>query len=319
MFQFILRRITIFPLTLLIANFIGFAFAFATAPIVAASNPYALGTSDLPPILPVYFEYLLNVFKGDFGKTFTSEPVLQTISRFGGASLGLVGIAMTLSIILGITFGRLAVRRSRSGVASWLTVVSTIGMALPSFYVAILLIALFVLITIYVMSTATPPIPFQGFGWDAHLILPVLALTIQPTVKIAQVTASLLSEEMEKQYVTAALSFGHPFKKIKGKFAFRSILAPVVLTIAAALRVMIVELIIIERLFNWPGMGKLISTLLSRHSLSVDLLSPPMIAAVLTVLVGVFLLIDFIATLFSRLIDPRLRVDSELQFRGASA
>jgi peptide/nickel transport system permease protein len=318
-FQFVIRRITILPFTLLLANFIGFAFAFATAPIVTASDPYAFGTTKLPPVLPAYLDYLQKVFNGDFGKTFTNEPVLETISRFGGASLGLIGIAITISIILGVTLGRLGVRRSKSGVASWLTLISTIGLALPSFYIAILLIALFILITIYVVSSTTPLIPFQGFGWDAHLILPVLALVIQPTVKIAQVTASLLSEEMEKQYVTAAMSFGHPFNKIKGKFAFRNILAPVVLTIAASLRIMIAELIIIERLFNWPGMGKLISTLLSRNSLSADLLSPPMIAAVLTILVGVFLLIDFLATFLSRLIDPRLRADSEMQFKAAAA
>ena len=318
MFQFVLRRIAIFPLILLLANFIGFAFAFATAPQVAASNPYAAGTSDLPPVAPVYFDYLKNVSAGDFGQTFTNEPVLEMIARFSGASLGLIGIAITISVILGLIFGRLAVRRTRRGVASWLTLISTVGLALPSFYIAILMIAFFILITIYVMSTAAPPIPFQGFGWDAHLILPVLALTIQPSVKIAQVTAGLLSEEMEKQYVTAAMSFGHSIKKIKGKYAFRSILAPVVLTVAASLRIMIAELIIIERLFNWPGFGKLISTLLSRHSLSIDLLSPPMIAAVLTVLVGIFLLIDFIATFLSRLIDPRLRADAELQFKAAA-
>ncbi|MBI5354574.1 MAG: ABC transporter permease [Chloroflexi bacterium] len=319
MFQFALRRLSIIPLVLLIANFIGFAFAFATTPIVTASDPYSIGANELPPIMPVYFDYLKNMSKGDFGRTFTNEPVLENIARFGGASLGLIGIAMTISILLGLTLGLLAVRRSRSGVASWLTLLSTIGLALPSFYVAILLIAFFVLLTIYVSSSATPAIPFQGFGWDAHLILPVLTLVIQPTVKIAQVTAGLLSEELGKQYVTAALSFGHSIQKIKSKFAFRSILAPVALTIAGSLRIMIAELIIIERLFNWPGLGKLISTILSRSSQSADLLAPPMVAAILTVLVGIFLLIDFSATFFSRLIDPRLRADSELHFKEAAA
>ncbi len=319
MLQFALRRITIFPIILLLANFIGFAFAFSTAPFVTASDPYSLGTNKLPPVLPAYFDYLHNIFKGDFGRTFTGEPVLVNISRFGGASAGLIGIAMTISIILGIALGRLAVRRSKNGVAAWLTLISTIGLALPSFYIAILLIALFIGIMLYAMSTATLLIPFQGFGWDAHLILPVLALVIQPTVKIAQVTAGLLSEEMEKQYVVAALSFGHTFQKIKGKFAFRSILAPVVLTIAASLRIMIAELIIIERLFNWPGMGKLIASILSKNSLSGDLLAPPMIAAVLTMLVGIFLLVDFIATFLSRMIDPRLRTDSEIKIKGISA
>ena len=63
MFQFTLRRITIFPLAILIANFIGFAFAFATAPIVTSSDPYSLGTNKLPPVMPAYLDYLQNVFK----------------------------------------------------------------------------------------------------------------------------------------------------------------------------------------------------------------------------------------------------------------
>jgi peptide/nickel transport system permease protein len=130
-------------------------------------------------------------------------------------------------------------------------------------------------------------------------------------VKIAQVTGSLLSEEMEKQYVTASLSFGHSFKRLKDRFAFRSILAPILLTIAASLRIMIAELIIIERLFNWPGLGRLIASTLSIGARSHDLLSPPLIAALLTVLVAAFLFIDLLATFLSRMIDPRLRVESE--------
>lgn len=313
MSHFLLRRLTIFPLSLLIANFIGYAFAFSTSPIVSSSNPYSSGPGDLPPLFPAYWEYLQKAITGDFGETFTREPVLESISRFGTASLGLIGISITLSILLGMAFGRLAVRRNRSGVASWLTFISTVGLALPSFYIAILLIALFVLLAIYATTSVTDLIPFQGFGWDAHLLLPVLTLTIQPTVKIAQVTGGLLSEEMEKQYVSTALSFGHSFRTIKSKFAFRNILAPILLTIAASLRIMIAELIIIERLFNWPGIGRLISTILSRSSNSGDFLAPPMIAALLTILVGTFLLIDLIATFLGRLTDPRLSVEAELK------
>ncbi|MBE0671194.1 MAG: ABC transporter permease, partial [Anaerolineales bacterium] len=225
--------------------------------------------------------------------------------------------ALPLSIVIGILLGRLAVRRNRTGVSTWLTFTSTIGLALPSFYVAILLITFFLLIFLYVTTGNTTMIPFQGFGWDAHLILPVLALTFQPTVKIAQVTGSLLSEELEKQYVTASLSFGHSFQSLKNKFAFRSILAPILLTIASSLRLMIAELIIIERLFNWPGLGRLIASALSIGTRSQDVLSPPLIAALLTVLVGLFLFIDLFATSFSRVMDPRLRVESESESSSA--
>ncbi len=311
MLRFLLRRLGLIPVILVVANFFGFYFAFSIAPVVSTSNPYAQKNLDVPPVLPEYLNYMSHVAQGDFGTTFNGENVIEAIARVSIDSLGLIGIALTLSIFLGIILGRLAVRRNRTGVSTWLTFTSTIGLALPSFYVATLLIALFLFIFLYATTGNTSIIPFQGFGWDAHLILPVLALTFQPTVKIAQVTGSLLSEELEKQYVTASLSFGHSFKSLKNKFAFRSILAPILLTIASSLRLMLAELIIIERLFNWPGLGRLIASALSISSQSQDVLSPPLIAALLTVLVGLFLLVDLFATTFSRIIDPRLRVETE--------
>jgi len=72
---------------------------------------------------------------------------------------------------------------------------------------------------------------------------------------------------------------------------------------------MIAELIILERLFNWPGIGKLIGSVLDIGTGSNDLLSAPMVAALLTLLVGTFLLIDLLATFLARLVDPRLRMD----------
>lgn len=311
MLRFLARRLVLIPVILAAANFFGFYFAFSIAPVISTSNPYSQGTLDLPPVLPEYMNYISNVARGNFGTTFNGENVTETISRVSIASLGLIGISLTFSIVLGVMLGRLAVRRNRVGVSTWLTFTSTVGLALPSFYVATLLITLFLFIFLYLTTGNTTMIPFQGFGWDAHLILPVLALTFQPTVKIAQVTGSLLSEELEKQYVTAALSFGHSFKSLKNKFAFRSILAPILLTIASSLRLMIAELIIIERLFNWPGLGRLIASALSIRSQSQDVLSPPLIAALLTVLVGLFLLIDLFATTLSRVIDPRLRIETE--------
>jgi peptide/nickel transport system permease protein len=319
MTRYLLRRLPFIPLVLLISNFVGFAFAFSVAPVVQSSNPYSRGEIVLPPLVPMYWDYLQGVGRGEFGETFTREPVWEAISRFGGASLGLIGISLGLSILLGVSLGRLAVHRNRSGIAPWLTFISTIGLALPSFYIAILLIALFLLFFLYGMDSTTPLIPFQGFGWDAHLLLPVLALIIQPTVKIARVTGGLLSEEMEKQYVVSAMSFGFSFTAIRNKFAFRNILAPILLTIAASLRIMIAELIIIERLFNWPGIGRLISSVLSTGSGSTDLLSPPLIAALLTLLVGMFLVIDLLATFTARIIDPRLRMDMSAESQKAAA
>ena len=307
MLRFVLRRLLTFPLILLLANFIGFAFAFYFVPIISNSNPYATGQTLLPPLFPEYFAYLVKFAKLDFGVTFNGEPVFVAIARFSLNSFGLVAIALFLSILLGIFFGRLAVRRDSMKVSVWLTVIATLGLASPGFYIALLLISAFLLITIYGPGLV---IPFQGFGWDAHLILPVLVLMVQPTVKIAQVTGSTLVDELQKPYVKAGISLGHTFRAMKNRFAFRSVVAPIVQAVAYSTRLMVAELIIIERLFNWPGLGKFIGAVLQPASFfSVTQMNRATMAALLTTLVLIFLLIDLITILVARLIDPRLRTD----------
>ena len=93
MFRFLLRRLVNLPIILFISNFVGFAFAFSVAPIVSSSNPYSHAETDLPPLLPAYWDYLKEIIRGNFGKTFNGEPVLETISRVGLASLGLIAIS----------------------------------------------------------------------------------------------------------------------------------------------------------------------------------------------------------------------------------
>ena len=317
MLRFALRRILTFPLILLVANFIGFAFAFYFEPVVSSSNPYISGDLILPPIFPEYFSYISKFANLDFGLTYNGEPVLVAIARLSLNSFGLVALALTFSIALGIFLGRLAVKRDSLKVSAWLTLLSTLGLASPGFYIAILLITLFLLITIYGPGLV---IPFQGFGWDAHLILPVLVLMVQPTVKIAQVTGSTLIDELQKPYVKAGISLGHTFHSMKNRFAFRSVVAPILQAVAYSARLMVAELIIIERLFNWPGLGKFIGIVLQPATGfgATTVLTPSTMAALLTVLVLTFLFIDLLTILIARMVDPRLRMDVHAEDKGVA-
>jgi len=267
-------------------------------------------------LFPEYFAYFTKITKADFGVTYNGEPVFVAIGRFTLNSFGLVAIALSLSIFLGILLGRLAVRRDSMKVSAWLTVLATLGLASPGFYIALLLISAFILITVYGPGLV---IPFQGFGWDAHMILPVLVLMVQPTVKIAQVTGGTLVDELQKPYVKAGLSLGHTFRAMKDRFAFRSVVAPILQAIAYSARLMVAELIIIERLFNWPGLGKFIGTVLQPASyFSVTVMNRATMAALLTSLVLIFLLIDLITILIARLVDPRLRTDMLTEIGGSA-
>ena len=304
--RFILRRLLIFPVAIFLANFGGFAFAYLAAPIQSSANPYSVNGGPVPPLLPVYAEYLKNAARLDFG-TINSQPILQAISQTAFNSLGLIVPAIVLSTLIGVALGFRAVRMQPARVSSLLTVAATVGLASPSFFIGVVLISLSIAYVIW-GPTQGPLIPFQGFGWDARLVMPTLTLMIQPVVKIAQVTAAMLSTELDKQYVMAALSFGHTIQTVKSRHAFRNILSAVIQTIAGSVRWMVAELIIIERLFNWQGIGKLISTTLIRTSTSPNYLDPPLVAALITVLAIFFLLVDFTAAILVHAVDPRLRL-----------
>jgi len=119
-----------------------------------------------------------------------------------------------------------------------------------------------------------------------------------------------------KQYVVAARSIGHTWRTIRRKHALKNIVTPVILTIAGALRLLVAEMIIVEWLFNWPGLGYLLSQTLIPSGLvstgatpeSILFLNPQVISAVLGVFAFLFLLTDLVASILGRVFDPRLRV-----------
>ena len=305
MARFILRRLVSFPFILLLANFFGFAYAFYVGPVQAIRNPYSIGMVQIPPFVPEYLNYLRGILNLDFGVTpLTHEPIATEIAHAGGASLALLAISLTLSIGIGLFLGFRAVHSDPPRVSSWLTLLATVGLASPGFYIGLLLISL-IFLNLMTRQTTEVLLPVQGYGLDAHLILPTLALMARPTVQIAQVTSGLLVGELGKQYVTAALSFGHSIRNIRRRLAFRNILAPVTLTVAGSLRLLVAQLIIIEMLFNWPGLGRLASTTLVATSDSANYLYPPLMAALMTVLVGIFTLADLAASALARHFDPR--------------
>jgi peptide/nickel transport system permease protein len=272
------------------------------------------------PLLATYTEYLKSVFEQ---KNFGSMPnpwgsgnvqISDTILEASLASFGLIGISLIISVLVGIILGLRAAKHEPPGVARWLSSLSTAGMALPPFFVGSLF---FVFWFLYVLvgGPGTIPLPLSGFGWDTHLIVPVLVLMARPSVQIAQVTSGLISDEFGKQYVVASRSIGHTWSRIRRRNALRNILAAVILTIAASLRLLVGELIVVEWLFDWPGLGNLLSQTLiptssaySRASVEgVLFLNPPVVAVVLAIFAALFLITDLVASILSKGFDPRLR------------
>jgi peptide/nickel transport system permease protein len=323
MIQFFLRRLVFIPLVLLIVNITGYAFAHITYQMQQTQTIYGSGKEGLTPLWPVYMEYARNALNGDLGKMpiGVTDTIAAALLRTVGASLGLLLLAFMLSIILGLVLGLTAVKVDPPRKLPWLTLITTTGMAMPSFYIGILFVG--VILYFSIRGDGSPLFPVSGFGWDIHLVLPVIALTIRPAMQVAQVTSSLLISELDKRYVVAARSFGHTWNSIRWDKALRNVMAPIILTFAGSFRLLVTELVLVEWLFNWPGIGRMlvqtlvpprISTLSGLADTSVFFLHPPLVASLLMIFAFMFLLADMFASGFARMIDPRLRVIEEEAF-----
>ena len=321
MLRFIFRRLVFIPLILILVNFLGFAYAHYARPIRAERTPYSRLDKETGPLFIEYRSYLNTVLNLDFSMELSTPGSLRsnTPNTFGVilknatiASLGLLLLTLLLSTLLGFFLGLKAVRNETQGVARWLSLISTAGLAMPSFYIGSLLIFISVYYIIRSGPGTDPPFPLDGFGWDKHLVLPVLALMARPTVQLAQVTAGLLSEELRKQYVIAARSLGYTWRSIRNIYALRNVIAPVIVTIAGLIRLLVGEQVLVEWLFHWPGLGRLLAWTLVPAQLSSTqgaplFLNPPVMASVLALIAVLFLISDFIAAILVRIFDPRLR------------
>jgi peptide/nickel transport system permease protein len=320
MAKFVIQRLLIIPLLLLLVNFLGFAYAHYARPIRAASTPY-VQAEEAGPLIPAYVDYLQTLINLDFGmevatpdnaRSNTPATLGEMLKRATVASLGLLAISLTISVLAGLYLGFKATKNDPPDVSKWLTVSSTVGLAMPSFYIGSLLIIGLIFYLLWRGPDSENLLPISGFGWDAHLVLPVLALMARPTFQLAQVTAGVLSAELGKQYVIAGRSLGQTWRSIRLRYAFKNVITPVILTIAGLQRFLVGELIMIEWLFRWPGLGRILGWTLVPAQLTSSrgsplFLNPPVMATVITLIAALFLLADFIAAVTVRYLDPRLR------------
>lgn len=318
MTRYILRRLLIIPVTLILIHFLAFAYATVARPIRAARTPYLRESIESVPLGEAYREHVKQILSGKVDDVPGPLGGLgESIWAATKASLGLLIPAIVVSTALGLLLGTQAVRAQPAGVRRWLTPIATVGLATPSFYLGSLGILGIVYYVLWRGAGTESPLPISGFGWDEHMILPVIVLTLRPMVQIAQVVAGLMSGEFHKDYVIAERSFGYSWRNIRWKYSLKNILAPVLLTITGTFRLSVGELVVVEWLYHWPGLGYLLASALVPGELSTNLgatplfLNPPLIAAIIAVIAALFLTADLVASIAVRTIDPRLRPHDE--------
>jgi peptide/nickel transport system permease protein len=253
------------------------------------------------PIQIQFFNWFGNALRLDFGESlFIGKPVSEALRERAEPTALLALYALTLSVIIAIPAGVIAAVRANSPLDRLLMVVSISGVAIPSFFFGILLILLFAVVLGWLPSGGYVDIgddPAQHFK---YMFLPSLALGFSAAGLLARLVRSTMLDVLNEDYVRTAYAKGLRERHIVLLHAFRNALIPVMTIIGISLAGMLGGAVVIETVFNIPGMGRLLVQSVTRRDIPVVQGAVMTVAAVQVI---VMLLLDLVYAY----IDPRIR------------
>lgn len=246
------------------------------------------------PIWMRYWQWLSEVFTGDFGRSFVYKTdVMNLIAPRFGVTFQLVLLTVVIILLFGVGSGILAAVRGPR-VDRAVTVLTSLGMALPTFVVAILLI------WIFAKSLGWFPVYGEGSaGWDRfwHLVLPAISLAVMFIAYISRVTRSALAAQLHSEHVETARVRGIPAARVFRVHVFRNA-SPQILAIAGTtVAGLFAASAIAEQAFGLGGLGSLLTEAAARKDL-------PVVQLVSLIFVAIFVVLNAVADLISALIDP---------------
>ncbi len=202
------------------------------------------------PLYVRYLDYLGNLVRGDLGVSLINgRPVNQLIGDRFFNTLILASSSVILAIAAGAGLGFWSALHHRRLDDLAVIIFTTLGLAIPSFGIAIFLMQLF--------SVRLGWLPTVGGGDVCHLILPCLSLAIPTTAVITRVVRARMLEEMSKPYVLTALAKGLTLDKVWSKHVFRNALTPALTLVGVQFGYLLGGAFIVETIFAWPGLGRM--------------------------------------------------------------
>ena len=302
--QFIIRRTLYAIITLLILSLTIFLVVRLTGdPVSLLAEPGARA-EDLDRVrtewglnrpLPVqYLSFLHNIATGQLGKSFNYEmPVSQLYFQRLPNSLELALAASLISFLVGIPAGLISAVRVNTAWDNLGKIVALLGLAVPGFWLGLVLILVF--------SVWLGWLPTSGQGGWQHLIMPALALGWYFAASLLRLTRSSMLEVLRSEYIKLARLKGLPGIAVIAMHAFKNALIPVLTLAGINLVIMINAGVIIEVIFAWPGIGRLLYEGIFQRDF-------PLVQGIV-LLAGIMIVaINLIIDILYAYIDPRIRL-----------
>lgn len=253
------------------------------------------------PVGVAYGRWLVRVVQGDLGLSYRSrQPVLEELGTAFPVTLSLAVPAFVLSFLVAVPFGVLAALRARTPLDHGLRVLALLGNSLPSFLIGYLLILL--------LAVQFHLLPVAGRGGLESYIMPVLALAAGGAASLTRLTRSGVLEALGEDYIRTARSKGLSSRVVLYKHALRNALVPVVTVAGIRLAHLMAGAVVIETVFSWPGLGRLIVD-------SIAARDYPMIQGFVLLSGTLFVGVNAIVDLSYRWLDPRVRLEERRAIR----
>ncbi|MGJ7036878.1 peptide/nickel transport system permease protein [Shinella sp. BE166] len=255
--------------------------------------------------LPLYEQFLRfagNLARFDLGNSFVSgAPVLDEIGKRLVVTVPLTLLAFLVAVAIAVPLGILSVVRQNRWYGGLISVVSQLGIAIPVFWIGILLATVFA-----VNLRLFPSGGFPSRGWQSAgaafqaLVLPVATIAIVMSASLIRYVRSATQDVLGSDYLRTARALGATFSEALVRHGIRNGAVPVISVLGIELASTLLGAVVVERVFALPGLGSMLL-------LGIEQRDYPNVQGVLFVSTLLVLLVGFAADLIQRLIDPRLR------------
>ena len=246
------------------------------------------------PLHQQYFVWLDSMFRGDFGTSLirTGVPIRDMIVEAGGVTAILNVLALTIALVIAIPVGIIAAVKRNSLFDYITTIATTLGVAIPNFWLGLMLIIIFSLILRLVP-------PFGLRSWQGY-ILPVFVLATEQTAVLARIMRSSMIEVLEEDYIHTAASKGLSQRRMLFRHAVPNALLPVVSVIGFQIAFLLSGTIVVETVFALPGIGRLLTDSVFRHDYQV-------VQSLVVLLSVLVVAANLVTDIIYMVIDPRIR------------
>lgn len=247
------------------------------------------------PLLVRYGHYLGGLLSGDLGTSFSGRPVAEIIAASWPVTVQLGVTAWLMMTVAGVLIGVLAaIRRGATDVA--VLAGTTVIMGVPFFVVA------YVAQIVFGVQLGWLPVAGTDAGWPLAYLLPGLTLALYGLPQVARLTRTSVLDSLGADHVDTSVAKGLPRLAVLARHVVRNSLIPVVSLLGVSLGYLLGGTVLVEGIFNLPGLGYQIYTAIPQHD-------GPVVVGIGTLLVIVFMLVNLLVDLLYGLLDPRIRLD----------